>query len=76
MDEHIKGHFILCYLAICTIRYLQYLLRTKHDTEMSAERIMDVISDPKAVAMADIPESFLFRRISVRTSSSSLISWD
>ena len=58
-DEHIKGHFVLCYLALCIIRYLQYLLRTKHDTEMSAERIMDAISDPKAVAMGRYPRILL-----------------
>ena len=34
-------------------------LRTEHNTEMSAERIMDAISDPKAVAMDRYPKILL-----------------
>ena len=25
-DKHIKGHFVLCYLALCMVRYTQYLV--------------------------------------------------
>ena len=55
-DEHIYGHFILCYLALCIIRYLQYWLKTEHKIEMSASRIMESIEEPKAVVMGQMPK--------------------
>ena len=50
-DEHIKGHFVLCYLALCMIRYIQYIMKTEHGTDISAERIMDAIAEPKVVVL-------------------------
>ncbi len=55
-DEHIYGHFILCYLALCMIRYLQYWLKTEHKIEMSASRIMDSIEEPRAVVIGQMPK--------------------
>ena len=55
-DKHIQGHFTLCYLALCMIRYLQYLLKTEHKIEMSAARIMDSISEPIAVVSGEMPK--------------------
>lgn len=55
-DEHIYGHFILCYLALCIIRYLQYWLKTEHKIEMSASRIMECIEEPRAVVMGEMPK--------------------
>lgn len=58
-DEHIKGHFVLCYLALCVIRYIQYLMRTDYKTDISAERIMDAIAEPKVVALGTYPKMIL-----------------
>ncbi len=55
-DDHIYGHFVLCYLALCMIRYLQYYLKTKHEIEMSAARIMDCIREPIAVVSGEMPK--------------------
>ena len=58
-DNHIQGHFILCYLALCMIRYLQYYLKTEHKIEMSAARIMDSIREPLAVISGEMPKSVI-----------------
>lgn len=55
-DDHIYGHFILCYLALCMIRYLQYYLKTEHKIEMSAARIMECIREPLAVVSGEMPK--------------------
>ncbi len=55
-DKHIQGHFILCYLALCMIRYLQYYLKTEHKIEMSAARIMDCVREPLAVVSGEMPK--------------------
>lgn len=58
-DEHIEGHFTLCYLALCMIRYLQYRLRTDHKIEMSAARIMDAIEEPIVGVNGSFPNMIL-----------------
>ena len=55
-DEHIKGHFVLCYLSLCVIRYIQYLMKTDYKTDMSAQRIMDAIAEPKVLALGTYPK--------------------
>ena len=58
-DEHIYGHFILCYLALCIIRYLQYWLKTEHKIEVSASRIMESIEEPRAVVIGQMPKAII-----------------
>lgn len=55
-DDHIYGHFVLCYLALCMLRYMQYYLKTEHKLEMSAGRIMDCIKEPLAVVSGEMPK--------------------
>ncbi len=55
-DDHIYGHFVLCYLALCMLRYMQYYLKTEHKLEMSAARIMDCIKEPLAVVSGEMPK--------------------
>lgn len=52
-DPHILGHFTLCYLDLCVIRYLQYLMTSRGMECMSADRIMDAIDEPKAVILGE-----------------------
>ena len=47
-DPHILGHFTLCYLDLCIMRYLQYLMGESGVEVMSAERIMKAIDKPVA----------------------------
>ncbi len=55
-DEHIHGHFVMCYVALCMIRYLQYYLRFNCHLEISAGRIMDAINTPRAVVTGTYPQ--------------------
>ena len=55
-NDHVYGHFVLCYLALCMIRYVQYYLKTEHKIEMSVARIMDCISEPIAVVSGEMPK--------------------
>ncbi len=55
-DEHIQGHFMMCYVALCMIRYLQYYLRSSCKLELSAGRIMDAIESPRAVVTGTYPQ--------------------
>lgn len=58
-DEYIKCHFVLCYLALCVIRYIQYIMRTDNKTYISAQRIMDAIAGPKVVALGIYPKMIM-----------------
>lgn len=58
-NDQVYGHFILCYLALCMIRYLQYYLKTEHKIEMSAARIMECIREPLAVVSGEMPKSVI-----------------
>ncbi len=55
-DEHIHGHFVMCYVALCMIRYLQYYLRFNCHLEISAGRIMEAINTPRAVVTGTYPQ--------------------
>lgn len=54
-DEHIIGHFTLCYLALCIIRYIQYIA----GEDMSAERVMNAIYEPIAIIIGDSDKPYL-----------------
>lgn len=58
-DKHIEGHFTLCYLALCMLRYIQYRLRTDHGIEMSAARIMDAVEEPVVGVNGSFPNMLL-----------------
>lgn len=54
-DNHIKGHFALCFICLCMLRYAQYLFHEKKGIDLSAEQIMKCISDPIAVVQGVFP---------------------
>ena len=56
-DEHIKGHFVMCYLALSMIRYLQYLMGEEGWKEvLSAEEIMTALKKPQVVVQGTYPD--------------------
>ena len=59
-DDHIKGHIAMCYLSLCLIRYLQYLMK-EHGWEevLSAEEIMKAISQPIALVQGKFPKTIV-----------------
>lgn len=56
-DEHIKGHFMMCFISLCLLRYIQYLLETRCGISASAEVIMEAIREPLALVQGDYPHS-------------------
>lgn len=54
-DDHVRGHFTLCYLCLCLIRYLQYLMSTAQNQELTAETIMEAIHQPLALVQGEFP---------------------
>lgn len=56
-DDHIKGHFMMCFISLCLLRHIQYLLETQCETKASAEVIMEAIHDPLALVQGDYPHN-------------------
>ena len=58
-DEHIKGHFAMCYLSLCLLRYAQYLLNEDNQESVSAARIMEAIQEPIALIQGEFPNNIV-----------------
>lgn len=56
-DEHIKGHFAMCFLSLCMLRYTQYLLETTQQKSASAAQIMEAIREPLALVQGEYPNN-------------------
>ena len=56
-DEHIKGHFAMCFLSLCMLRYAQYLLEEIKGKSISATQIMQAIQDPLVLVQGDYPNN-------------------
>ncbi|GAB2319996.1 hypothetical protein IRB23SM22_22570 [Alkalibacterium sp. s-m-22] len=54
-DEHVKGHFVLCFLAFSLLRYAQYRLRTRENIEMSGRRITKALNETSIVTIGEYP---------------------
>lgn len=58
-DEHIQGHFVMCFLCLCLLRYAQYLLLTGKHIRVSARNIMESIYSPLALVQGEYPRSIV-----------------
>ena len=56
-DEHIKGHFGMCFISLCMLRYAQYLLEVEEEKSISANRIMESIQEPLALVQGEFPNN-------------------
>jgi len=56
-DEHIKGHFAMCFISLCMLRYAQYLLEKSMDKSVSAALIMEAIQDPLILVQGEYPNN-------------------
>ena len=54
-----SGPFTFCYLDLCIIRYLQYLVAEEGVEVMSAERIMKAMDEPSAVILGQGDKVYL-----------------
>lgn len=55
-DEHIKGHFISCYLALVLERVMKYLVK-KALPEMTAERMLAALREASVVPITNAGET-------------------
>lgn len=64
-DERIRGHFMLCFLALCMIRYLQVLLPRDEQTNERAttQEIRESFLEPSVVVIGESP---LFKLLPLR----------
>ena len=51
-EESIRGHFVVCYLALVIQRYLEYLLSLK-DVSLSTERIQEALGSAQVTVIDD-----------------------
>lgn len=58
-DKHIRGHFVLCYLALCMVRYTQYLVVNHEMSPISAGVLMDTLEEPRVVVQGSFPDIIL-----------------
>jgi len=56
-DDHIQGHFMLCYLCLSILRYSQYLLLHEKKEKISASNIMEAFSNPLAIVLGTYPNN-------------------
>ena len=54
-DKHIQGHFLMCFVSLCLLRYTQYLLESQCQIRASAEMIMSAIHEPIVLAQGEYP---------------------
>lgn len=54
-DEHVKGHFAMCFISLCLLRYAQYLLETEKQVSASAREIMEAIHEPLVLVQGEYP---------------------
>ena len=58
-DKHIRGHFVLCFLALCMVRYTQYLVVDHEMPPISAGVLMDTLEEPRVVVQGTFPDIIL-----------------
>lgn len=58
-DAHIRGHFVLCFLALSMVRYAQYLLLESGEEPVSAAKLMEAIHGPQVLAQGEYPRVVL-----------------
>ncbi len=56
-DEHIKGHFAMCFISLCMLRYAQHLLEQSLGKSVSAAQIMEAIRHPLVLVQGEYPNN-------------------
>ena len=56
-DELIKGHFLMCFISLCMLRYAQYLLEKTYRKSVSCAQIMDAVENPLVLVQGNYPNN-------------------
>jgi len=54
-DKHVCGHFAMCYISLCLLRYAQYIFGQKNQEELPAARVMEAINKPLVLVQGEFP---------------------
>ncbi|WP_344914213.1 IS1634 family transposase, partial [Amphibacillus indicireducens] len=54
-DEHIHGHFVLCFLSFSLMRYAQYLIQKKTHQSHSGKVLCHAFNEPMVLVQGDYP---------------------
>lgn len=54
-DQHIRGYFALCYLALTVLRYLQYRTKEHSGMDLSGESLMEALEEPRVIVQGIYP---------------------
>lgn len=54
-DAHIHGHFALCFLSLCLLRYGQYRMKKFHGLQVSGQALSRALRDPIVLAQGHYP---------------------
>lgn len=55
LDEHVQGHFALCFLSFSLMRYAQYLIHKKTDQFHSAQKLQRALNEPTVLVQGNYP---------------------
>ncbi len=58
-DDHVRGHFAMCFISLCLLRYAQYILEKEKKISYSATRIMEAIRTPLAMVQGEFPHNIV-----------------
>lgn len=55
-DNHIRGHFALCFLSLSLLRYAQHLIYTHTKKSVSIASLMEAIHEPTVLVQGEFPK--------------------
>ncbi len=58
-DDHVLGHFAMCFISLCLLRYAQYILEKEPKISYSAARVMDAIQMPLVMVQGEFPHNIV-----------------
>ena len=55
-DAHIRGHFVLCFLSLCLMRYLQYRVKKSTGLSISCDALSQSMDEAIVTALGNYPD--------------------
>lgn len=55
-DNHIRGHFALCFLSLSLLRYAQHIIYTHTKKSVSIASLMEAIHEPTVLVQGEFPK--------------------
>jgi len=55
--QHICGHFAMCFISLCLLRYAQYIFEQQKQESFPGARVMEAIHEPLALVQGEFPDN-------------------